>query len=138
MMSLIRFAPLLLLAACATAPAAPDAGENLPVAPPAPAVSSRSSALDLLARSGQADAPTIGGVQAALGSPDVERREAAGAIVTYRLESCALVLLFATDTQNQMRLVGVERAARLPGAETPSLEACASELDARRSAAPLS
>ncbi len=67
------------------------------------------------------------------GAPDITRREGAGAALTYRLESCALLLLFAADEHNQMRLTEVHPSARRSGEPAPSLETCAAEVAARRS-----
>lgn len=72
-------------------------------------------------------------MQRALGVPDIERREAAGAAWTYRLETCALLLLFSADARNEMRLAEVHAGARTPGGAAPSLEQCAAEASARRS-----
>src|SRR5262245_31148033 len=58
----------------------------------------------LLAQAGRPDAPTLAALTRTFGRPDLERREGAGAILTYRLETCALVLVFAADQRNEFRL----------------------------------
>lgn len=68
-----------------------------------------------------------------LGRPDLTRQDGAGAALTYRLDSCALLLLFTADTHNVMRLNEAHPSARHPGQEAPSLDQCASEAGARRS-----
>lgn len=130
----MRFPALLtafaLLAACATAaPSAPipEAAAN---APPAPAPSRVAL---LLAAAGSADAPTQGEVERELGPADISRRDGAGAALTYRLENCALLLLFAADARNDMRLAEANPSARRAGSEAPSLEQCAAEASARGS-----
>lgn len=119
-----------LLAACATAaPSAPvpEAAVSAPAAPPS------SRAARLLAAAGRADAPTQSEVEHALGPADISRRDGAGAALTYRLENCALLLLFAADARNEMRLAEANPSARRAGSEAPSLEQCANEASARRS-----
>lgn len=68
-----------------------------------------------------------------LGDPDIVRQEGAGAAWTYRLETCALLLLFSADARNEMRLAEVNPSARQASAAAPSLEQCAAEASARRS-----
>lgn len=124
-------AALLALSACATAtPTAPAATETAPAAA-TPAASSR--AAQLLASAGRADAPSRPELERALGAPDIERREGAGVALTYRLESCALLLLLTADGRNEMRLAEAHASARQAGAAAPSLEQCAAEAAARRS-----
>jgi hypothetical protein len=123
-------AALLALSACATA--APSAPANAPTTPAAaPAASSR--AAQLLASAGRADAATRSDLERALGEPDIERREGAGVALTYRLQSCALLLLLTADSRNEMRLAEAHASARQAGAAAPSLEQCAAEAAARRS-----
>lgn len=131
----MRFLALLtaaaLLAACATA-APPAPVTQVDVSAPAPApVQSRVARL--LAAAGSADAPTQGEVERALGPADISRRDGAGAALTYRLENCALLLLFAADARNDMRLSEANPSARRAGGEAPSLEQCAAEASARGS-----
>ncbi|MBC7770667.1 MAG: hypothetical protein H7124_17935 [Phycisphaerales bacterium] len=119
----------LLLGACATpSPSAPSAPARTEAASP-----STSRAAQLFAAAGRADAPSQAEVERALGAPDIMRREGAGAAWTYRLENCALLLLFSADPRNEMRLAEVHSSARSPGGAAPSLEQCAAEAAARRS-----
>lgn len=87
----------------------------------------------MLMAAGGNDAPTQGEVERVFGRPDIARQDGAGAALTYRLESCALLLLFAADGRNTMRLSEAHASARRPGAAVPSLEQCAAEASARRS-----
>jgi len=129
----MRFISLLaaftLLAACATA--APSGPASTPSQAPSAGSSSRAAAL--FASAGRADAASQRDVERVFGAPDISRREGAGAAWTYRLESCALLLLFAADGRNEMRLAEVNASARRAGAATPSIEQCAAEASARRS-----
>jgi hypothetical protein len=120
-----------LLGACATA-AAPSAPAAPAAAATAPAQQSSRWAT-LLAAAGRADAPTQRDIERAFGPADISRRDGAGAALTYRLESCALLLLFTADARNEMRLAQANPSARRAGAAAPSLEQCASEAGARRS-----
>jgi hypothetical protein len=86
----------------------------------------------LLRQAGTSDAPLLEEVQRTWGQADVARREAAGALLTYRLQTCALVLGFSANSLNQMRLAAVEPGPRRFGDTPPSLDQCAAELDARR------
>lgn len=70
-------------------------------------------------------------IERTLGAADISRREGAGAALTYRLDSCALLLLFAADARNAMRLQEASASARRTG-PAPSLEQCAAEVAARR------
>jgi hypothetical protein len=80
---------------------------------------------------GSVNAPTQAAVERALGRADVAREDGAGAALTYRLESCALMLLFAADAQNAKRLAETYPGPRRAGAAAPDLETCASEALAR-------
>lgn len=121
------FVSALFLSACAT-PAPP--------ASPAPlaAVGSgqANDIVSLLQRAGGADAPTPEAVQRVLGVADVARQDGGGVALTYRLEHCALLLLFAADARNEMRLREAHAGARRAGEAPPSLAVCASEAGARR------
>jgi len=114
------------LAACATtpppAPSAPDGP---------PAVAAPSQTAQLLARAGGADAPTQSEIERALGRADIARHDGAGAALTYRLDTCALLLVFAADGRNVMRLAQAHPSARRGGEPTPSLEQCAAEASSR-------
>lgn len=127
---MIILSALAFLAACATTPASTTA----PARTDAPAAAASSSrATQLFATAGRANAANQNEVERVLGAPDISRREGAGAAWTYRLENCALLLLFAADTRNEMRLTEVHPSARRSGAAAPSLEQCAAEASARGS-----
>jgi hypothetical protein len=119
---------LFVLAACATAapptPAAPAPGATAPATP--------SHAAQLLASAGRADAPRRAEIDRTFGQPDIERREGAGLALTYRLETCALLLLMTADARNEMRLAEAHASARQAGGAAPSLEQCAAEASSRR------
>lgn len=115
-----------MLAACATA-SAPAATTPQPAAPEAP-----SRIAQLLSAAGRADAPTQADVERLLGAPDITRQDGAGAALTYRLDTCALLLVFAADARNAMRLAEAHPSARRGGEAAPSLETCADEAGARR------
>lgn len=122
---------LLLLAACATAaPTAPAASSSTPTAPAAAASSSRQA--QLLRAAGGANAPSVQDIARVFGEADIVRREGAGAAYTYRYEGCALLLLFAADGRNTMRLVEAHPSARSGNGAAPSLDQCAAEAAARR------
>jgi hypothetical protein len=87
----------------------------------------------MLATAGRDNAATQADVVRLLGAPDIERRDGAGAALTYRLENCALLLLFTADQRNAMRLAEAHPSARRPSEPTPSLEACAAEASNRGS-----
>lgn len=129
-MRFIVTAPALaLLAACATAsPSAPAPASEAGAAPIQP-----SRAAQLLAAAGRDDAPSQREIERVLGAPDIMRRDGAGAALTYRLQDCALLLLFAADGRNEMRLAEAHPSARAAGAAASSLEQCATEASARRS-----
>jgi len=130
----MRFIALLtaaaFLAACAsTAPSAPSAPSTTTSA--TPSASSRTA--QLLERAGRDNAPTQSEIERALGAADITRRDGAGAALTYRLPNCALLLLFAADSRNTMRLTQANPGPRRAGEATPSLQQCAAEADARGS-----
>lgn len=121
---------VLALAACATAPAATNDAPS-----PTPSVSpdaSSSRLAQMLAAAGRADAPTRSAIERSFGAADVVRQDGAGVALTYRLETCALLLLFTADGRNEMRLAQAHASARRGGV-APSLEQCAAEASARRS-----
>ncbi|MCC6787312.1 MAG: hypothetical protein IT547_05690 [Hyphomonadaceae bacterium] len=125
-------AALLLLSACATAaPTAPAAHSTAPAVTTASAASSRQA--QALRSAGGGQAPSLQDIERLFGAADIVRREGAGAAVTYRYETCALLLLFAADSHNAMRLQEAHPSARHSGAAAPSLDQCAAEAAARRS-----
>jgi hypothetical protein len=87
----------------------------------------------MLRAAGSADAPSQAEIERSFGRADIVRQEGGGAALTYRLESCALLLLFAADSRNAMRLAEAHPSARRAGEATPSLDQCAAEAAARRS-----
>lgn len=62
-----------------------------------------------------------------MGQPDVVRQEGAGAALTYRFETCSLLLLFAADGRNVMRLTEAHASARAAGEPAPTTEQCAAQ-----------
>jgi hypothetical protein len=128
---LLSFA--LLAGACASTASAPtpDAASSAPASGAASAAAP-SPALLLLRAAGHArDAPTRADVERILGEPAIARQDGAGAALTYRLQSCALLLLFEADPRNTQRLTMVHANARRAGAPAPSLEQCAAEAPVR-------
>lgn len=85
----------------------------------------------MLAAAGRPDSPTLADVQRLIGQPDITRQDGAGAALTYRLENCALLLVFAADARNEMRLAQAHPSARQAGQPAPNLEQCAAEATAR-------
>ncbi|HRE43786.1 MAG TPA: hypothetical protein PKY87_07425, partial [Terricaulis sp.] len=116
------------LTACATAPAA-STPSPAPIQTSGQAAPSR--ALLLLRQAGAQSAPTQNEVERILGQPDITRQDGAGAALTYRYEQCALLLLFAADGRNALRLAEAHAGPRVTGAAAPSLEQCAAEASAR-------
>lgn len=82
-------------AGCATAPIAAAPAEAV-TPPPIESGPPRSGYGAVIARAGRADAPQLGEVVRTLGAADIDSREGAGAMLTYRTDVCALVLLFAS------------------------------------------
>jgi hypothetical protein len=66
-----------------------------------------------------------------MGQPDIARQDGAGAALTYRLENCALLLLFVSDSENNLRLAEAHPSPRRTGVSAPSLEQCAAEATSR-------
>ena len=130
-MRLAFVSALLMLGACAaTAPAASTSAAPAAAATPAAAPS---RAAQLLASAGGDSAASRSDLVRTLGEPDIERREGAGVALTYRFESCALLLLLTADARNEMRLAEAHASARRVGEPAPSLEQCAAESARRRS-----
>lgn len=123
---------LLLLAACATA--APSATAPSPNnTATAPTATSSSRQAQLLRAAGGSNAPTLQDIERTFGEADIVRRDGAGAALTYRFEHCGLLLLFAADGRNTMRLTEAHPSARHGDAQAPTLDQCAAEAAARRS-----
>ena len=87
----------------------------------------------LLAAAGATDAPTQSEIERVFGPPDIARRDGAGAALTYRLESCALLLLFSADCGNAMRLAEAHPSARRAGEARAQPGTVRNEASARRS-----
>ncbi|MBL8543853.1 MAG: hypothetical protein JNJ63_08570 [Hyphomonadaceae bacterium] len=121
---------LALLAGCATTS---TGASQQPVSAAVAAPAQPAGPVRLLAAAGQRNAPSQAEIERAFGAPDITRREGAGAALTYRLDSCALLLLFAANERNEMRLTEAHPSARRAGEAAPSLETCAAEAAARRS-----
>jgi hypothetical protein len=62
-------------------------------------------------------------VRAELGEPDVSQQAGAGALWTYRFETCALMVAFHAAT-GQMRVFQVMSGARRRGETPPSAQQC--------------
>jgi hypothetical protein len=59
----------------------------------------------------------------ALGAPDIARREAKGALWTYRKSDCVLFVYLA-DKGEGLKVTGVSAGARRAGEAAPSVETC--------------
>lgn len=117
-----------LLGACATATPVTAPTQDSQAAP-----QYASLAAQLLVAAGRADAPNQAEIERAFGAADIARHDGAGAAWTYRLDSCALLLLFTADARNELRLAEAHAGARRQGQPAPSLDQCAAEMAARRS-----
>jgi hypothetical protein len=106
----------------------------MPASTRGPAISERdrSDPVGALRRVGAADAITPEGARALFGAPDVERRDGAGAILTWRTRTCAFALAFAAGPGGQMRLGAADIVAKDQRAPTPPLDLCVREAMARR------
>jgi hypothetical protein len=119
-----------MLTACAsTAPTAPT-----PVtASTAPAVPTSNRGAQLLSLAGRANAPTRADIEQIFGAADIARQDGAGLALTYRLDTCALLLVFTADAHNTMRLSDAHPSARQAGQAAPTLDQCGAEAEAHRS-----
>ena len=122
------------MSACASTPAnAPTSAPAAAVAPaPAAAAPTTSRGAQLLALAGRANAPTRADIERLFGAADITRQDGAGIALTYRLNTCALLLIFTADAHNAMRLADAHPTARQSGQAAPTLDQCASEAEARR------
>ena len=121
----------LALGACATTPAAPAvSAEEQEAAAAREAeriLDQRAMALaDFLSTSGEA-APALLDVERVMGSPDIMRREGEGMALTYRLDTCALLLVLRSEADAPAQLSGVYPGPRRGGAAEPTLQTCARE-----------
>jgi hypothetical protein len=80
----------------------------------------------VIARAGRADAPQLGEVVRTLGAADIDSREGAGAMLTYRTDVCALVLLFASGA-----LAEAHSMPRQAGETPAGLDDCVEAVYAR-------
>jgi hypothetical protein len=124
MKSSICLLALLALAGCAAARAPAVTAQPLPSRVATPSVPADPVAA--LARFGQSDSLSPLQAVALLGPPDVDRRDGVGALLTWRLESCAVVLGFAAD-----RLISSSFAPRQAGGTAPSAAECVFEAQSR-------
>lgn len=120
-----------LLTGCATVSPPPLAPANLP-----PVSTLRGlPAPPLALNAGAPDAIALDAALAAFGPADVDRREGRGAILTWRLERCALILVFAADATGRLRAQAAEAGPRRAGAPSASLEECVAAAQARATGA---
>src|SRR5690242_18249522 len=117
---LTAFAAFVFLSACATT--STTTAPTVAATATAPAAPPSSRAAQLLAAAGSQNAPTQNEIERVFGQPAITRQDGAGAALTYRFENCALLLLFAADQRNTMRLSEAHPSARRAGAAAPSLE----------------
>ena len=120
------------LTACASTPASAPAPAVTPAAPAAAAPTSNRGA-QLLAQAGRTNAPTRADIERAFGAADIARQDGAGVALTYRLNTCALLLVFTADASNAMRLADAHASARQAGQAAPTLDQCGAEAEAHRS-----
>jgi hypothetical protein len=118
------------LAGCATSPPTQPTAPTSP--PPAEAQPAVSRGAQMLALAGRANAPTRADIESVFGAADIARQDGAGLALTYRLNTCALLLIFTADAHNAMRLSDAHTTARLAGQAAPTLDQCAAEAEARR------
>lgn len=71
----------------------------------------------------------------ALGQPDIARREAHGALWTYRKADCVLFVYLA-DKGDGLKVTGLGAGARRAGEQAPTTEACLNATAAAAAAQP--
>jgi hypothetical protein len=122
------------LSACASTQAVTPAltPVTAPAAAVAPAAPTTSRGAQLLALAGGANAPTRADIERLFGAADITRQDGAGVALTYRLNTCALLLIFTADAHNAMRLADAHPTARQTGQAAPTLDQCAAEAEGRR------
>lgn len=123
------------LGACASAPASTPASAPAAAVGPAPPEATAPTTgrgAQLLALAGRANAPTRADIERLFGAADITRQDGAGIALTYRLNTCALLLIFTADAHNAMRLADAHQTARQVGQAAPTLDQCAAEAEARR------
>ncbi|MFZ2030235.1 MAG: hypothetical protein WAU68_08005 [Vitreimonas sp.] len=121
-----------MLSACASTPASTQAPAVAAAAPSATAPTSNRGA-QLLAQAGRANAPTRADIERTFGAADITRQDGAGVALTYRLNTCALLLVFTADAHSAMRLADAHAGPRQAGQATPTLDQCGAEAEAHRS-----
>jgi hypothetical protein len=119
-----------MLTACASTPPSAPPPVVAPVVPTAP-TSNRGA--QLLSLAGRTNAPTRADIEQTFGAADIARQDGAGLALTYRLDTCALLLVFTADVHNTMRLADAHPSARQPGQAAPTLDQCGAEAEAHRS-----
>jgi hypothetical protein len=92
----------------------------------------RADPLGALRRVGAGDSITPEGAKALFGAPDVERRDGAGAMLTWRTPTCAVALAFAADRTGTLRLGAASIAGRDQHAPQPPADQCVREAMAHR------
>lgn len=119
---------VLQLAACAsTLP--PTTTPSAPAVATAPAAAA--GPVNILTNAGGPNAPSMDQVARAFGAADITRHDGAGVALTYRLDHCALLLLFTADTRNTMRLAEADASPRRASDAAPTLDQCVAEAHAR-------
>jgi hypothetical protein len=94
----------------------------------APARAPRPLTLAVLTGATQAEA------RARIGAPDLARAEGAGALWTYRLKDCALLVFFRSRDGGALKLSGATSSPRRRDEAPPPVDACLAEAAARRTA----
>jgi hypothetical protein len=74
--------------------------------------------------------------RARLGAPDVARAEGKGALWTYRLSDCALLVFFRSEGDGPRRLSGASSSPRRRGDAPAPVDACLNEAAERGAHAP--
>jgi hypothetical protein len=143
---LANMAVLAALGACATAPEqpapvtppvvaapepAPEPPAPTPEMPPPSGPNPIEAAITRLSAADGAPPPTLREVEGLLGRPDITRYDGVGAILTWRLETCGLALVFAADQAGERRLAAVSPARRTGQGAPVTLQTCVAEARAR-------
>ena len=114
------------LSACAE-----GGGQYTPAVSHGPPLSAadRADPVGAIRRAGAGDAMTAEGAKTLFGPADVERHDGAGAILTWRTATCAIVLVFGGP---DLRLGAADVGAKDQHAAAPPLDLCVREALARR------
>jgi hypothetical protein len=120
------------------APAPDSPAEIVKHAPPGPGIVSATNA-DVWAQRRQAEHRKVGAehltaatltgrsdteLKAALGMPDLERNEGAGALWTYRLPACSLMVFLKRDGAEPLKVTGAQASPLQRGGPVPDVDAC--------------